>query len=78
MTITGDQIRAARRLLGWSQRQVSRESGVSISTISKIESGLFVSEYLLAKVAVALLDAGVEFTVGQRPGVRLSEQKLTK
>ena len=75
MSITGAQIRAARQLLGWTQRQMARMSGVSIGTVSKIESGLPASEHLMAKVGIALLDAGIEFTVGQRPGVRLHPKK---
>jgi len=35
--INGGQIRAARLLVGWTQSQLSLESGVSISSISKIE-----------------------------------------
>jgi transcriptional regulator with XRE-family HTH domain len=71
MSITSAQIRGARQLLGWTQTRLSRESAVSTSTIAKIESGLSASDHLLAKIGVALLQAGVEFTVGQKPGVKL-------
>ena len=35
--ITGSQIRAARALLGWTTQQLSDESGVHYTTISRIE-----------------------------------------
>jgi transcriptional regulator with XRE-family HTH domain len=73
--ITGPQIRAARQLLGWSQPRLSRESGVSISTVARIEMGLSANEHLFAKVGVALLEAGAEFTVGQKPSVTLRADK---
>jgi transcriptional regulator with XRE-family HTH domain len=73
--ITGAQIRAARQLLRWTQTHMSRESGVSISTIAKIEKGSSAKEHSFAKIGVALLEAGVEFSGGERPGVKLWEQE---
>jgi transcriptional regulator with XRE-family HTH domain len=60
--ITGPQIRAARLLLGWSQARLARESGVSGSSIHRIENGVTDSQdNTLAQIGVTLLDAGVEF-----------------
>lgn len=39
MTLTVKHIKAARALLGWSQRDLSRVSGISLATIAQIESG---------------------------------------
>jgi transcriptional regulator with XRE-family HTH domain len=36
-TVTARQIKAARALLGWSQRDLSKKSGVSLPTIAKRE-----------------------------------------
>lgn len=37
--ISKGQIRAGRALLGWSQRDLSTISGVSLNTIKRIENG---------------------------------------
>jgi|HubBroStandDraft_6_1064221.scaffolds.fasta_scaffold180410_2 transcriptional regulator with XRE-family HTH domain len=36
-TVTARQIKAARALLGWSQSELSKKSGVSLPTIAKRE-----------------------------------------
>ena len=59
--ITGPQIRAARVLLGWSQIELCRRSGVSRDTLVKIERGE--GNPLMAtveKLVQALEDGGVE------------------
>lgn len=38
-TLFGAQVRAARALLGWSQDQLCRQSGVSRSVLARIEAG---------------------------------------
>jgi ribosome-binding protein aMBF1 (putative translation factor) len=37
--ITGEQVKAARKLLGWSQARLSSKSGFGDSTIAKFERG---------------------------------------
>lgn len=70
----GEQIRAARALLKWSGRRLSESSGVSYPTIQRLESrdgpigGLAETG---SKIRAALESAGVEFTNGEAPGVRL-------
>jgi hypothetical protein len=61
--ITGAQIKAAR---------LSPRAGLSVSLLSKIEDGLRTptSEQRLG-IQAALEAAGVEFTNGDEPGVRL-------
>jgi transcriptional regulator with XRE-family HTH domain len=60
--IIGPQIRAARLLLGWSQFELSRQSGVSEASIQRIEKGLIEPrETTRAAIRTALINAGIEF-----------------
>jgi transcriptional regulator with XRE-family HTH domain len=66
------QIRGARGLLGWSQANLAKAAGLSEPTIKRFETGVAnVSDEAVAKMIAALEAAGVEFTNGKRPGVRL-------
>jgi transcriptional regulator with XRE-family HTH domain len=70
---TAGQCRAARGLVGWSQQELARQAGVGIVTVHQLETG--VSQPRRATLEVirrALETAGVEFTNGDQPGVRLS------
>ena len=60
--ITAGQLRAARALLGWSQHDLSRASGVGRRTIADVELGTRdpLSSTLNA-VFVALMVAGIRF-----------------
>jgi transcriptional regulator with XRE-family HTH domain len=72
--ITGEQVKAARKLLGWSQQVLAGHAGVSEIVISKIETGRRVaSEWIFREIRVALESAGVIFVEenGDGPGVRL-------
>jgi len=76
-TITLQQIRAARGLLGWSQSELARRAGLSRETVKRVEapSDLNVSPEARAKLQQALEDGGVEFiqSNGGGPGVRLKK-----
>lgn len=68
------QIKAARSLLGWSQDDLAAKSGVSIATIKRLEAedGELGGRTETGKKIVAALGcAGVEFTNGGQPGVRI-------
>jgi transcriptional regulator with XRE-family HTH domain len=67
------QFRAARGLLGWSQTQLAKAAGLSLPTVKRFEtaSGARVSDDAAAAMRRAIEAAGVEFTNGTRPGVRL-------
>jgi transcriptional regulator with XRE-family HTH domain len=68
------QIKAARELLGWSQGEMASASGVSIPTIKRLEakSGeLGGRDETREKIRATLEAAGVEFTNGDQPGVKL-------
>jgi len=75
--ITGSQVRAAKALIRWSGFDLSQKSGVSLSTIRRIEAvdGLpdSASVKLLHAIQQALEEGGVEFigTPDHQPGVRL-------
>jgi DNA-binding transcriptional regulator YiaG len=72
--ISTQQIKAARALLGWKQEHLARIAGVSIATVRRLEAkpgdlGGYASTG--KKLVDALEAAGIEFTNGSQPGVRL-------
>jgi hypothetical protein len=72
--ITSELIRAARALLRWEQRHLSKASSVSLPTIKRLEAkpGILVAHNsTVAALRGAFEAAGVEFTNGDQPGVRL-------
>ena len=76
MTITGAQAKAARELIKWSQSKLAAETGVSLASIVKFEAGGQRPSMLdLSVVQRMLSDAGVEFTNGGQPGVRMRAAK---
>jgi DNA-binding XRE family transcriptional regulator len=71
MTITGPQVQAARRLLGWTQFKLAAEIRVSETTIAHFENERHQpSARIVSAVQRSLEGAGVEFVDGE-PGVRL-------
>ena len=75
--ITGSQIRMARACLRWTAKNLAEKSGVSWATIQRMESVDGVpsaSATNLEAVQRALEAAGVEFTDGDMPGVRLKKR----
>jgi transcriptional regulator with XRE-family HTH domain len=50
----GQGIRQQRRLLDWTQRQLSEKAGVTFIAVAKIESGFPIDDDLLQKIAHAL------------------------
>src|SRR5215471_2247196 len=72
--VTKAQLRAARALLEWTQSVLSERSGISLPTIKRLEPGdgvLSANHQTVLALERALEAAGVEFTDGDRPGVRL-------
>lgn len=76
--MTGNQLKAARALIGWSQAQVAEASGLSIPTVKRAEgqAALSASTEAIAAICSALEAAGVEFIAdqGQGVGVRLRNE----
>ena len=50
----GQDIRVARRALGWSQTELANRAQVSRPTIARVETGVNISTGTLEKVAKAL------------------------
>ena len=75
--ITSDQVRAAKAFLRWSGEDLAQKSGVSLSSIRRVESAEGIPEgqnlKTLLSIKVALEAGGIEFvdTPDDRPGVRL-------
>ncbi len=72
MSISREQLKAARALLGWTRSDVAVRAGVTDSTIGTFERGE--SQPLPSRVIAirrVLEAAGVEFTNGGQPGVRM-------
>lgn len=60
--IAGEQIKAARKLLGWTRSRLAARSGVSEGTVKTFEGGKRPRERLVLKIRRALEHAGIEFT----------------
>ncbi len=79
--MTPDQVRAARDLLGWSRRHLGARSGVSLNVVKVLEQdGRAMASFIrtdqvdaVAAMRAAIEAAGVEFTDGDVPGVRLRQ-----
>jgi transcriptional regulator with XRE-family HTH domain len=70
--VNGEQIRAARAWLGWTQDELSERSRVSKQSITRFESGVSVPyERTIRDLARVLEDAGVEFLFEGSRGVGL-------
>jgi len=77
--IDGDQIRAARSLIGWKQQELAEKAGLSFATIQRMETqgtGKSSMENVQA-VQRALEKAGVQFIPenGGGAGVRKAKPK---
>jgi transcriptional regulator with XRE-family HTH domain len=76
MLLTPPQCRAARALIDWSQQQLADASLVGNATIRNFERGRSDPQNsTLAALQRALEAAGVEFTNGDQPGVRMRKGK---
>ena len=76
MALTSEQVRAARALLRWEQRDLADASGVSLPSVKRLETQpgvLAAQERTIVVLREALEKAGIEFIAenGGGPGVRL-------
>jgi predicted transcriptional regulator len=72
--ISSEQIRAARALLRWEQKDLAAKSGVSLPTIKRLETipgELAAKRDTVAAIIAAFKTAGLEFTNGNQPGIRM-------
>jgi transcriptional regulator with XRE-family HTH domain len=76
MEFTPGQCRAARALIGWSQDQLANASKVAKATIANFELGKRTPyDRTLDDLLAALEAAGIEFTNGNQPGVRMKSKE---
>ena len=74
--MTGAQIRAARGFLNWSVRDLGKKAKLHFNTVHAIERGKSSgSPETLAAIRKTLEKAGVRFTGGKAPGVKLKSAK---
>jgi predicted transcriptional regulator len=76
---TSEQIRAARALLRWEQRDLAEASGISLPSVKRLETQpgpLAAQERTIRQLVTALEKAGVEFIAenGGGAGVRLKRR----
>jgi transcriptional regulator with XRE-family HTH domain len=72
--ITSEQMRAARALLRWEQKDLAKASKVSLPSIKRlegIEGPLAAQERTIDAIIAAFGKAGLEFIDGDEPGVKL-------
>ena len=77
--LTAEQLRAARALIRWEQATVAERAGISIETVKRLEKmdGPLMStkSSTLHSLEEAFRAAGVEFTNGGEPGVKLKRKE---
>jgi transcriptional regulator with XRE-family HTH domain len=70
--ITGAQLEAARKLLGWTYRELAERCGVSLGSITRLTMApdwpLRARPETLAAIERALEEAGVEFILPNEGG----------
>jgi DNA-binding XRE family transcriptional regulator len=77
--MTPPQIRAARGLLNWTVQELAEKAGVERTTIFQIEAGKYAGDVeTLMSIRRVFEDAGIEFTNGRWPGVRLRPEKTRR
>jgi hypothetical protein len=65
------QCRAARGLLNWDQGRIAVAAGVDVGIVHDFEDGKPVHRAMSDAIQRAFERAGIEFTDGGAPGVRL-------
>jgi ribosome-binding protein aMBF1 (putative translation factor) len=78
--ITGAQIRAGRELLGWTRFQLGQRASLHEAIVARAESAtgaVPITPFQHVLLRNALETAGVEFTNGDEPGVKLKARGKT-
>jgi transcriptional regulator with XRE-family HTH domain len=79
--LTGAQIRAARGLLRWSAVDLARASTLGVNTVRRAEAADTETSLTAANelaIRRAFDAAGVEFTNGDQPGLRLTRDAAVR
>jgi transcriptional regulator with XRE-family HTH domain len=69
--MTPVQIKMARAAVGWGVRELAKKAGITANTVTRIENGSDAKQSTIETIRRALEAAGVEFTNGDAPGVKL-------
>ena len=80
-TISSEQVRAARALIRWEQKDLAAASKISLPAIKKMETvpgRLAAQARTVEAIRSAFEAAGVEFTNGGQPGVRFHAIDVTQ
>ena len=72
------QLRMARAAVGWGVRELAKKAGITANTVTRIENGADAKQSTMDRLQRALEAAGVEFTNGDQPGVRLTKTAATR
>src|SRR5262245_8586334 len=67
------QLRMARAAIGWGVRELAEKAGVTANTVTRIENGADAKQSTIDALQRTLEAAGIEFTNGDQPGVRLTK-----
>jgi transcriptional regulator with XRE-family HTH domain len=67
------QLRMARAAVGWGVRELAEKASITANTVTRIENGADAKQSTMDRLQRALEAAGVEFTNGDQPGVRLTK-----
>jgi transcriptional regulator with XRE-family HTH domain len=67
------QLRMARAAVGRGVRELAEKAGVTANTVTRIENGADAKQSTIDALQRALEAAGVEFTNGEQPGVRMTK-----
>ena len=67
------QLRMARAAVGWGVRELAKKAGITANTVTRIENGSDAKQSTMDALQRALEAAGIEFTNGEQPGVRLTK-----
>jgi transcriptional regulator with XRE-family HTH domain len=73
VTMKAIQLRMARAAIGWGVRELAKKAGITANTVTRIENGADAKQSTMDALQRALEAAGVEFTNGEQPGVRLTK-----
>lgn len=78
LTVIPPQVRAARALLDWSQKQLAERARVAVTTVRDMEEGKRADTAAAGEVLEALRNEGIEFVPSNEnggPGVRLAADR---
>jgi len=71
-TVTPEHVKASRAFLRWTAKDLAGQCSIGVATVRLFESGGVVRQSSRQAIFDALVNAGVEFQNGGKPGVRLT------